>query len=98
MSLITGLLITGLDWTGLDWNRKTCFMHCGMQLLQIIILSFSIFCVSGMHSNCSTIRAGDQLRNYTSEKAMVFSMPTRMMPILLLGINVYGYSLECVIS
>jgi len=67
-----------------------------MQLLQIIISSN--FRVPGMHSNCSTICPGDQLHSYTSEKAMVFSMATRMMPVLLLGINVYGYSLECVIS
>ena len=26
-----------------------------------------------MHSNCSTIHAGDQLRSYTSEKAVVFN-------------------------
>jgi len=67
-----------------------------MQLLQIIILTSLNFHVPGMHSNCSTKCAGDQLRSYTSEKSMVFSMATRMMPVLLLGINVHGYSLEFV--
>ena len=57
VSLITGLLITGLLITGLDWTGilKFVFMHCGMQLLQIIILTSSNFRVPGMHSNCSTI-------------------------------------------
>jgi len=39
-----------------------------MQLLQVIILTSSNLRVPGMHSNCSTIRAGDQLRSYTSER------------------------------
>ena len=68
MSLITGLLITGQDW-----NPKICFMHCGMQPPSNNYLDFSNFHIPGMHSNCSTIRAGDQLRSYTSEKAVVFS-------------------------
>jgi len=47
-----------------------------------------------MHSNCSTIHAGDQLRSNTSEKAVVFSNgATTMMPILLLGVNVRGSNL-----
>ena len=37
-----------------------------------------------MHSNFSTIRVGDQLRSYTGEKAVAFSMATRIMPVLLL--------------
>jgi len=64
-----------------------------MQLLQIIIMTSSNFRVPGMHSNCST---GDQLCSYISEKAMAFCMATRMMPVLLLGINVHEYSLEFV--
>jgi len=69
-----------------------------MQLLQIIILTSLNFRDPGMHSNCSTIHAGDQLCSYTSEKAVTLSMATRMMPVLLLGINVHGYSLEFVTS
>ena len=74
-------------WTGLDWTGilKFVFMRCCMQLLQIIILTSSNFRVPGMHSNCST---GDQLCSYISEKAMAFCMATRMMPVLLLGMNI----------
>jgi len=62
MSLITRLLITGLDW-----NPKICFIHCGMQLPSNNYLDFSNFHAPGMHSNCSTIRAGDQLGSYTMQ-------------------------------
>jgi len=67
MSLITGLLITGLDW-----NPEICFIHCGMQPPSNNYLDFSNFHAPGMHSKCSTIRAGNQLCSYTSEKAVVF--------------------------
>jgi len=70
---------TNNHWTGLDWTGilKFVFTHYGMQLpwnnyLDFLEHPYSI-CVPGVHSNCSTIYAGDQLCSYTNEKAVVFS-------------------------
>jgi len=62
-------LITGSLITGRDWN------------LNLFLRTVVNFRVPGSHSNCSTIRAGGQLRSYTSEKTVVFFSKSHDMPI-----------------
>ena len=62
------------------------------------ISSYSI-CVPGVHSNCSTIYAGDRLCSYTNEKAVLFSNGYKNDAYMTtLGINVQGSNLEFVTS
>ena len=53
--------------------KKPTFSVVVCNCHEIVILISLNFYVPEIHSNCSTIRAGDQLRSYTSEKAVVFS-------------------------
>jgi len=68
---VTNYLTTN-HWTGLDWTGilKFVLWHA---IAMSNYLRTSVYRVPGMHCNCSTIRAGYQLRSYTSEKTAVFN-------------------------
>ena len=96
MSLITGLLIAGLDWTGLDWNPKIRFYALWHAIAMSNYLRTSVF------QGCIPIVAQYvQAISYVATPAgrqRCSTTVTRIMRMLLLGINVHGSNLKFVIS
>jgi len=96
VSLITGLLITGLDWTGLDWNPKICFYALWYAIAMNNYLRNFVFQgwipIVAQYMQAISFVATPVRRQWCS------TIATRMMTMLLLGINVRGSNLEFVTS